>query len=115
MPKIQGHNARRRANARLRQRGEALLVQTYPVYARDDVHGQAPLWYVTKEVRDQWLADGACTPMSRGRAVRLLLNLPPKPQPSASMGPSITEGCMDHKLYAQACADAWLPGWGAGA
>lgn len=115
MPKIHTPKARRRrANARLRQGTPELIVQTFPVYARNDVLGQTPLWFITREERDKWLADGACTSMSRGKAVRLLLNLPPKTQPSASMGPSITEGCMDSKLYAMACAEAWRPGWSAG-
>lgn len=109
MPKNKGHNARRRANIRLRHRAAGQIVQTYPVYAREDVHGQTPLWFITKEERDKWLADGACTPMSRGKAVRLLLNLPPKTQPSASMGPSMLEGCADGKLYALVCAEAWRP------
>ncbi len=113
MAKNKGHNARRRANARLRHKPAGQVVQTYPVYARADVLGQTPLWYITQGERDKWLADGACISMSNGKAVRLLLNLPPRTQPSASMGPSITEGCMAHKLYAEACAEAWRPGWSA--
>ena len=104
-----GHNARRRANIRARERSAGSIVQTYPVYAREDIQGQTPLLFITREERERWLADGACVPMSRGKAVRLLLNLPPKTQPSACMGPSIAEGCWAGMPYALACAEAWRP------
>jgi hypothetical protein len=81
----------------------------YPVYRFQSVLGAEPIYHIDGETREAWLAAGACESISRGKAVRLLLNLPPKPQQSICMGPSVIEGNADKKPYAMACAEAWRP------
>lgn len=77
------------------------VVQMYPVYAREDVLGQTPLTFVSKAIRDTWIEQGAAESVSRGKAIRLKLNTPPRTPLSLSMGPSVIEGFASGKALAR--------------
>lgn len=111
MPKKSKRQRARRAKNRLRQRCpiDNSVVYKYPVYRRAVVLGEQPLMEIDKATRDIWLEQGAVIQINGGKAVRLLLNLPPRPQQSVKMGPSIVEGNAEGKEYAQACVAAWRP------
>lgn len=69
--------------------------------------GESPLYFINAQTREEWLEQGAVVSMSRGKAVRLLLNLPPKVQQSVAMTPGVVEGAASGKPYAVECAKAW--------
>ncbi len=88
-------------------------VQMYAVYQRsasDEVlAGEEPLLYVDGATRDRWVADGSARSVRRGKALRLMINLPPRVQRSLSMGPGVIEGNAAGKRFAAALTAAWRP------
>lgn len=89
-------------------------VRMYPVYANkplnsDSVLGERPLCQIDWATRERWMADGAIVSVCRGKAVRLLVNLPPTPQRSNSMGPDVLNCIIDKLPYALHCQTAWQP------
>jgi hypothetical protein len=86
----------------------------YPVYAakareQNSVMGEAPLYQIDWETRASWDAQGAIYAICGGRAVRLQLNLPPRPQGSQTMGAVVLDGIINRIPYALACQAAWRP------
>lgn len=81
----------------------------FPVYAYrperwNDVLGEQPLYFIDAATRDVWMAQGALVSITRGKAVRLLRNAPPRPQLSVTMGPIVVMGLV---RGASELAEAW--------
>jgi hypothetical protein len=113
MPK--NHRSTNRAHGagiRVRER----TVWMFPVYARDRVVGEQPIYFIDQPTRDVWIEQGAVTTITaylgsnrkRTAALRLLLNLPPKPQMSMTMGPAVVMAIMEG--YREV-AEAWSAGY----
>lgn len=92
----------------------AKVVRMFPVYPRkvmgaESVLGERPLTFIDAATREVWIGQGAVVSISRGKAVRLLLNLAPQKQQSVLMGPSVIEGSAAGLAYARACLAGWRP------
>jgi len=83
-------------------------ITMYPVYARERILGETAVYLIDWNTRQIWLDQGAIEIINDGTAVRLKLNLPPKPQASVTTR-GIPDGIVMGLGYARAILAAWTP------
>lgn len=101
------------ANTQLRPKRDKTVQVFFPVYARkvdrwNEVLGETPLYQIDAATKQIWMDQGAIVSIGGGTAVRLLLNLPPKPQVSMTMT-GVADGVVAGKPFALAVLAAYTP------
>ena len=79
----------------------------YPVYAHGSVLGCRPLFMVNKPEKLWMLAEGSAESISRGKALRLRLNILELRGASCQMGPAVMMRAIEGRPEAMAAAASY--------